>query len=153
MRGRSGQRRVGGRRWWDADYDVAIHGADAGDLGTGVSDQGGKQQGEGGKRMEWYAYLAYLFAGAFLANGVPHFVHGIAGERFQSPFASPPGIGESPALVNVVWGLVNFAAGYVLIFEVGDFVFGLTRGSFMVGLGALLISVGLSLYFGRIRNR
>ena len=103
--------------------------------------------------MEWYVYLAYFFGGALLANGTPHFVHGISGERFQSPFASPPGIGESPALVNVVWGLVNIAAGYALVFEVGDLVFGLTRGSFMVGLGALIMSVGLSVYFQKIRSR
>jgi hypothetical protein len=103
--------------------------------------------------MEWYVYLAYFLGGAFFANGTPHFVHGISGERFQSPFAWPPGKGESPALVNAVWGLVNIAAGYALVFEVGDFVFGLTRGSFMVGLGALLASVCLSVYFQRIRSR
>lgn len=103
--------------------------------------------------MEWYVYLAYFLGGAFLVNGAPHFVHGISGERFQSPFASRPGVGESPALVNVVWGLVNFGAGYALIFEVGDFVFGLTRGGFTVGLGALLMSVCLSVYFQRVRRR
>jgi len=103
--------------------------------------------------MEWYVYLSYFLGGGFLANGAPHFLHGISGERFPSPFASPPGKGESPALVNAVWGLVNFSAGYALIFEVGDFVFGLTRGSFMVGLGALLVSVALSVYFQKIRSR
>ena len=45
--------------------------------------------------MPWYDYLAHFFAGAFLANGVPHFVQGICGNKFQSPFASPPGVGES----------------------------------------------------------
>ncbi|GAG09391.1 unnamed protein product, partial [marine sediment metagenome] len=49
--------------------------------------------------MAWYAYLAYFFAGVFLANGVPHFVHGISGKKFQSPFASPPAVGESSPLV------------------------------------------------------
>jgi hypothetical protein len=28
--------------------------------------------------MAWYTYLAYFFAGVFLANGIPHFVHGIS---------------------------------------------------------------------------
>jgi hypothetical protein len=27
--------------------------------------------------MPWYHYLAHFVAGAFLANGVPHFVQGI----------------------------------------------------------------------------
>ena len=52
--------------------------------------------------MEWYDYIAYFFAGVFLCNGVPHFVKGVTGERFQSPFASPPGVGQSSAVVNVI---------------------------------------------------
>jgi len=88
--------------------------------------------------MVWYAYLAYFFAGVFLANGVPHFVQGITGRRFQSPFASPPGVGESSPLVNVIWGLVNFLIGYVLIVAVGDFRFGFTLAALMAGLGVLV---------------
>ena len=103
--------------------------------------------------MTWYAYLAYFFAGFFLANGVPHFVNGISGKRFPSPFASPPGRGESPPVVNALWGLVDFVIGYVLIVGVGDFCFGLTRSVLMVGLGALLAAVILSLYLGRRHTR
>ena len=102
--------------------------------------------------MPWYAYLAYFFAGVFLANGVPHFVHGISGKRFQSPFASPPAVGESSSLVNVIWGLVNFLIGYVLIFVVGGFVCGFTLAALMVGLGAVITAVGLAWYFGRVRQ-
>ncbi len=103
--------------------------------------------------MEWYAYLAYFFAGAFLANGVPHFVSGITGKRFQSPFASPPGVGESSPVVNVIWGLVNFFAGYALIFGVNDFCLGFTREVLMVAIGAVVTSIFLAIYFGRIRGR
>ena len=39
-------------------------------------------------------YIAHFFAGFFLVNGVPHFVQGISGNSFQSPFARPPGVGE-----------------------------------------------------------
>lgn len=102
--------------------------------------------------MTWNAYLAYFAAGALLANGVPHFVNGISGKRFQSPFAWPPGVGESPALVNVLWGLANFAGGFALIFGVGHFRFGMNRAAIMVGLGGLAISVLLSMYFGRVRK-
>ncbi len=100
--------------------------------------------------MAWYAYLAYLFAGVLLANGVPHFVQGVSGRRFPSPFATPPGVGESSAVVNVVWGLINFVIGYVLIFGVGDFALGFTRASLMVGLGAAITAVALARYFGRL---
>ena len=103
--------------------------------------------------MEWYVYLAYFFAGALLANGVPHFVEGIAGRRFQSPFASPPGVGESPPPVNVIWGLANFFGGYALIAGVGDFEFGLTREVLMICVGAFLAAVALAVYFGRLRSR
>ncbi len=102
--------------------------------------------------MEWYAYLAYFFAGAFLVNGVPHFVEGMTGRRFQSPFASPPGVGESSPVVNVIWGLANFAAGCALIWGVGDFEFGLTRSVLMVLVGALIASVLLAAYFGKVRS-
>jgi len=100
--------------------------------------------------MVWYAYLAYFFAGVFLANGVPHFVQGITGRRFQSPFASPPGVGESSPLVNVIWGLVNFLIGYVLIVAVGDFRFGFTLAALMAGLGVLVTAVALAWYFQRV---
>jgi hypothetical protein len=39
--------------------------------------------------MNWYNnYVAYFFAAAFLANFVPHFFHGISGDRFPT---SPTG--------------------------------------------------------------
>ena len=50
--------------------------------------------------MRWYHYISYFFGGAFLANAVPHFVNGVSGNPFQSPFAHPPGEGLSPALGN-----------------------------------------------------
>jgi hypothetical protein len=68
--------------------------------------------------MHWYNYLACFFAGAFLANVVPHFVHGISGDRFPTPFARPPGRGLSSPTVNVVWAWVNLVAGY-LLFQAG----------------------------------
>jgi hypothetical protein len=103
--------------------------------------------------LGWHEYLSYFAAGAFLANGVPHFVNGISGRRFQSPFAWPPGVGESPPAVNVIWGLANFAGGFALVFGVGDFRFGLNRAAMMAGLGALAASVFLAVYFERIRRR
>src|SRR6266567_5606107 len=57
--------------------------------------------------MAWYVYVVWLFAGALLANAIPHTVQGICGNRFQTPFASPRGAGESSAIVNVIWGFGN----------------------------------------------
>jgi hypothetical protein len=64
--------------------------------------------------MNWYNYIICFFAGMFLANVVPHFVHGVSGDRFPTPFARPPGKGLSSPTVNVVWALFNLGIGYVL---------------------------------------
>jgi hypothetical protein len=102
--------------------------------------------------MAWYEYVAYFAAGALLVNGVPHFVNGVSGRRFQTPFARPPGVGESSPLVNVLWGLANFAGGFALIFGVGYFRFELDRAAMMAALGALAASAFLAVYFGRLRR-
>ena len=41
--------------------------------------------------MHWYFFVAYFFGGAFLVDAVPHFVQGVSGRSFPTPFASPPG--------------------------------------------------------------
>jgi hypothetical protein len=68
--------------------------------------------------MEWYYYVSGFFAGAFLANFVPHFVKGSCGDFFPTPFAKPPGKGPSSAVVNVLWSLLSLALAY-LLYKVG----------------------------------
>ena len=65
--------------------------------------------------MKWYHYVAAFFAGAFLTNVVPHFVNGISGNAFPTPFADPPGKGLSSPLINVLWALLNLIIGYLLL--------------------------------------
>lgn len=69
--------------------------------------------------MPWYDYLAAFISGAFLANTVPHFVKGVCGDPFPTPFAKPPGKGLSSPPVNVAWALFNLIVGY-LLFQVGQ---------------------------------
>jgi hypothetical protein len=102
--------------------------------------------------MSWYAYVAHFAAGLFVANAVPHFVHGISGERFQSPFASPPGVGESSALVNVLWGMANLVIGYTLLYGVGEFAGGVSIDALVVALGMLTAGIGLAHHFGNVRK-
>jgi hypothetical protein len=71
--------------------------------------------------MLWFHFLAYFFAGAFFANFVPHFVSGVLGRTFPTPFASPPFRGQSSSRVNVLYGLCNLAVAYTLLLRVGDF--------------------------------
>jgi hypothetical protein len=98
--------------------------------------------------VAWYVYVAHLLAGALLINGIPHLVHGLSGRRFPSPFASPPGRGESPAQVNALWGFGNLTVGYILLAGVGPFAFGLTWDALAVGVGGLLMAWRLSTHFG-----
>jgi hypothetical protein len=71
--------------------------------------------------MNWLHLVSYFFGGLFLANGVPHFVSGIMGEPFQTPFAKPSGKGLSSSTVNVVWAFVNLVFAYLLLLCVGHF--------------------------------
>jgi len=79
--------------------------------------------------MIWLRYVMAFFGGAFTANFVPHFVRGITGASFPTPFANPPPpVGMSSPMVNVAWALFNLAVGYLLL-----------RGA-AVGIGLLIIS-------------
>lgn len=102
--------------------------------------------------MRWYHYISYFFGGAFLINAVPHFVNGVSGNPFQSPFASPPGEGLSSALVNVLWGSFNLVAGYLLVCRVGQFDLRRTRHVLLVGAGGLAMAVSLARAFGRLHG-
>ena len=102
--------------------------------------------------MRWYHYVAYFFGGAFLVNALPHFVNGISGSPFQSPFASPPGEGLSSSTVNVFWGCFNFAAAYLLLGRVGTFEFRKTRHVVIAGCGGVLMAFMLARTFGRFHG-
>ncbi|ANH71746.1 MULTISPECIES: hypothetical protein [Ralstonia] len=96
--------------------------------------------------------VSWFFGGAFLANAVPHFVFGIAGRPFQSPFATPRGEGLSSSTVNVLWSLFNLVVGYVLVLRVGDFNLRDTADAAALGLGILALSVPLARRFGRFNG-
>ena len=99
--------------------------------------------------MRWYGYIAYFFGGAFLVNAVPHFVNGVSGRPFQSPFATPPGQGLSPAWVNVLWGSTNLVFAYLLLGRVGRFEFRRWRPILVAGSGGLAMALMLARAFGR----
>jgi hypothetical protein len=105
-------------------------------------------QPKGKTTVSWYEYVACFFAGMFLANVVPHFVHGISGDSFPTPFAHPRGKGLSSPTVNVVWALFNLVVGYIL-FRAGKVASGDYSALVIFFAGIAVISTVLSVRFAK----
>jgi hypothetical protein len=97
--------------------------------------------------MLWFHIPAYFFAGAFFANVVPHFVSGVLGRTFPTPFASPPFRGRSSPRVNVLYAMCNLAVAYVLLLRIGEFEprSSLHAAAFGLGLAAMSLLITRSL--------
>ncbi|MCL2872996.1 MAG: hypothetical protein FWF41_08505 [Betaproteobacteria bacterium] len=102
--------------------------------------------------MDWLCDVSYFFGGVFLANAIPHFVNGVMGKPFQSPFAKPPGKGLSSSTVNALWGVANFVIAYLLIARVGSFDIRATDNALAFGVGVLLMAVFSARTFGRLHG-
>ena len=96
--------------------------------------------------------LSCFFGGALLGNAVPHFVSGVMGRPFQTPFAKPPGQGLSSSTVNVLWGFFNLVVGYVLVCRVADFDGKDVGDVIALGLGVLAIALFAARHFGRFHG-
>jgi hypothetical protein len=97
-------------------------------------------------KLRWYHYVSIFFAGVFLANAIPHFIHGISGQQFPTPFANPPGKGMSSATLNVIWGLANMLVGYLLL-RVGKLTSKNKLGLIVFFVAVVCVSVALSITF------
>ena len=102
--------------------------------------------------MNWAHLTSYFFGGVFFANAVPHFVSGVMGRPFQSPFAKPPGQGLSSSTVNVLWGFLNFVIAYALVCRLGDFDIRSDVDVAAFGIGALAIALFCARHFGRFHG-
>ncbi len=102
--------------------------------------------------MEWLHDVSYFFGGAFLTNAVPHFVSGVMGRPFQSPFAKPHGQGLSSSTVNVLWGFFNLVLGYLLLGRAGNFDLHAPDHAVAAGLGVLLTGIMSARMFGRFHG-
>jgi len=96
--------------------------------------------------------IAYFFGGAFLTNAIPHFVAGVMGSPFQSPFAKPPGKGLSSSNVNVLWGFLNLVFAYLLIERIGHFHLRTPHQAMAFGAGVLLMGLFSSYNFGPLHG-
>jgi len=91
-------------------------------------------------------YVACFFAGLFAANVVPHFVQGVSGNRFPTPFAKPHGRGLSSPTVNVLWALFNLVIGF-LLYRLGNVSVSDTFALVAFFAGIAVISIYASLGF------
>lgn len=55
-------------------------------------------------------FLGFFLSGLLLVNGIPHFVQGICGKSHMTPFSR-----VSQPVTNVIWGLINFGVGELLL--------------------------------------
>jgi len=70
--------------------------------------------------MPWHHVAACFLGGMFLANFFPHFIAGMSGVRFYTPFATPPFRGLSSPVVNMLYALFNLAMAYALLVVAGS---------------------------------
>ena len=93
---------------------------------------------------EWWFYLVAIPTAGLLANGVPHFVNGVSGRRFPSPFSGGPGT-ESEPWINVLWGSSNFIIGGLLLWLMRG---GLTNPVLVAEL--VVVGVGYATLLGHV---
>lgn len=94
------------------------------------------------------AIFMLLLAGLLLCNCIPHLTSGLQGDVFPTPFATPRGIGNSPPLVNFLWGAANLGLGVFVLthwLPGGAIEFGLLA----VFAGFLAAGMFNSLHFAR----
>lgn len=89
--------------------------------------------------MSFWVYVLYVLAGLFAVNGVPHFIKGVTGEKHVTPFGNP-----SSAVVNVVWGWVNFAVAVIILHYMAITNHHVIRESVLFFAGAFVLSLVLA---------
>lgn len=86
----------------------------------------------------WQLYVFSFLAGVVGANGIPHFIKGITGEKHQVPFS-----GSASATTNVAWGWVNLVVAGLLLYW-GHVHAHLLRAFALVAIGGLLMGLLLA---------
>lgn len=96
----------------------------------------------------WQLYVLSFLAGFFGVNGLPHFVKGVAGEKWGTQYSSKP----SSPLMNALWGWLNLVVAGLLLYEAGVHAH-LLRAFALVALGALAAALVLAYPWATAGNR
>lgn len=105
-------------------------------------------------------YIAYFLAGTLLSNGIPHLINGLSGRSFPKRFPfKKPHTENTPfekllfsPIANVIWGIINFTVGYLLLNGIGNFSVGLTGDMLVATAGFSVCSIFLAWNFGRVHS-
>ena len=96
-------------------------------------------------------YVLLLIGGALLCNGIPHLVSGLQERRSRPCSPNRGGVGNSPPLVNFVWGAANSLIGLAMLSNrMAAAEFSLDFLAFAAGF--LAVGACLSLHFGKVRR-
>ena len=97
--------------------------------------------------MPWWFYLIAIPATFLVINGIPHFINGISGRRFPSPFSGGPGTEDAPWR-NVLWGSANLLIGGILFWVMREHIFANTALQGEVATLAIAFATLLGYAFG-----
>jgi hypothetical protein len=92
----------------------------------------------------WWFYVVAVFAAALPVNGLPHFLHGVSGKQFPTPFSGGPGSLDS-AVRNVLWGAINLIVGGLLVWLIRG---GLGDAALVIELLAVGVAFATLLGYG-----
>jgi hypothetical protein len=95
----------------------------------------------------WQVYVFGFLAGVFGVNGIPHFLNGLAGKKFKSPFGE-----NSDYMVNIVWGWLNFIVAGIFLFYSHSHIH-LLRTFASVMVGALVMALLLPMFLGLVDSK
>lgn len=97
----------------------------------------------------WYHYIYAFIAGGIFVNFLPHFINGISGTPFPSPFSDPPGVGVSSPVMNILWATINFLLAYAFVHfgKLNQRHHTITIAYFM---GGVAMAFYLASYFGKL---
>lgn len=90
-------------------------------------------------------YIYSFIAGIFATFGVPHFVRGVTGERYNGIFSK-----SISAIENIVWGWVSFVIAAILLHFSHPWGH-LYRAAGLFGIAVLITAVVLA-YVGESRK-
>lgn len=102
--------------------------------------------------MPWYNVATCFFGGLFLANSCPHFIAGMTGVRFYTPFATPPFRGLSSPVVNMLYALFNLASAYALVVLIGSSEPQRISNVAASAVGFALASIGIARSLTKLRG-